>query len=625
MLFEPKRLVYMAPNGPDAGEAAIAQVEKEVKEQVQSEANTIGNADSLVAAAKAKLPKVLNDEAIESAEAEIDKAKGRFEKLVAAVTQRIALKTAVNGVKIDGKDVDSLRKAEMDINKLKTDKAALIAVFGKTDSVLAAVDEKEKEVQAAASRFYTGIGEMTLENITTNGNKKDYDQVMTQVAQMQEASYNGFPGAAESDKDALKKDFALKISAAVAALDQYQNQIAGLSEDEKASLKRFKFGIENLDAAEKEKDPGHLAGAKQYMEMNLAEQEAKRVLASIVEKDSLDDAYKKLYEEADKAFQDAQGLAEKAKGSGKPSEAAAKFKEATEKWKEVLESQQTKKPKELKSTTENDVGEAEKAMTEAKGRFTGKYGGLPLAETVVKQAESILSQLQRSGMTDEFEIKINKEAERIYTEGGPALAANKRVMEAFRIFQEKKGVGTFDITANIIYQDGLWRLERGNFVEATQKFNECAQIYEAINDDKAPDRNKSYAVIDGEVVEGTEPIATSKKAEAEAARQSAASLKIDNLLATHFTQAEDGMNGKYYARAINQYQQAINMIESAQAAADIYNTAGLTDVKPGTDVFDFTKIGNKYYNEGSFAEAKTFYQYAADANENFSEASKSAS
>lgn len=673
---------------PDAGETATNAVQEEVK--ASPENYDKNSADDLVAAAKDKLSKDLSDQDKAAAETKINAAKSRFETLLTAVKKRIELKTAIDKIKADDKNFDFLH-AEAVISKIKADKAALVGTFGENDSVLSSVDQKETEVNAAAKNFYESVGKLNLTGITEapDKSKNDYNQVMTQISKMQEASYNGFPGADDKAKEGLKKDFDQKIKDAVAALDQHKDEL-GLSDDDKASLKRFKFGIENLDAAEKEKDPGHLAGAKQYMEMNLAEQEARRVWASLpfnpdetkswratdmsTSVDKGWGANKANYNEAVAAFN--KGLELSANRQlGDSTKARDLFREAANKWRIVLENQQAKESEEVGNDADkvnatqkkteieaylkdnavdtfsaniqtawtegqkafeenkfkiadskfalvtaeierlgNDSAAVEKALATAKSNFEAKYGKDQLSSLITKEAEGIRSQLERSRVSNDFRIKVSKDVMRIYKEGGPAIDAYNRVMAAFKPYQEKRGSSAYDITANIIYEDGKWRIERGNFVEAAQKFNECAQIYEAINAGKA-DGSKSNAVIEGEVKEGSKEKADSLKLEAEAARNTATAngLNIGNLLVAHFNQAEDGLSQGYYARAINQYQQAINMVKNAQAAADIYNKAGLKSAAPGTDAYDFTRIGNKYYNDGSFAEAKTFYQSAADS------------
>lgn len=612
MFFQNKRMLFMAG---DAGETARAEVEASVK--ASPEAYKEKSAADLANEAKAKLPNDLSDADKKTATDKIDAAKGKFEALLALVKRKIELKANVAVVK-----TEDLSDAAGKIKTYKAERDALVKAGMPNEE---SVDAKETEINTAAAAKYENLGLKGSIDLR-NAELEELQGYMTKMATMEKLSYEGFPGLADAaSKEATAKKFKEDIANITNAFSTAQNA----DDDLKRQLKSFDFANRNLETAQKETGTeGYLEGAKEYKEMVLAEQEARGAwaqlpfdadpketwrAATIADAVSLTD-WPNLGNDYNKAVESFKKGVDKSvnKVVGDSIEAKKLFKQAADTFNMVkgeVDKKKGEKPKEEPTATEkNDVNAVNEAAINAKSDFEVKYGSNDWAASVKGQADGMAKQLEGSGKTDAFRININKDIARIYNEAGPAIDAYQRVMTAF-----KAGGSHTDQTANVIYDDANWRFERGNFKEAKQKWNEAAEIYEHKNSNPA-DKLKSMAIIDGKLQEGTEEKARTLKAQAEAANLAATTESPDlaKLLKVPLGDAATAMSDKSWARAINQYQQIISMKTGADAANVLYREI-YNKVKPGEDAYDLIKLGNKYYDDGNFTEAKTYYENAKKA------------
>jgi hypothetical protein len=211
--------------------------------------------------------------------------------------------------------------------------------------------------KTTAKNYYDalkGPGETKIDSIAAA------QAYLVQIGMMEKAKMEGYPGL--DDKTEVEERLKKESAAIFAALDSAGDEIKGEPEI-KRQLEMLKFASTNYDAAVKEEgNEGHLAGAKEYLDMVAAEQQARQVwggltltenvgsswrTGSIDSADSklADNAWKrkeliKLYNDGVDSFQTGKGLADKAKGSGKPGEATAKFREAIKNWTQLWTLQQ---------------------------------------------------------------------------------------------------------------------------------------------------------------------------------------------------------------------------------------------------------------------------------------------
>lgn len=168
-------------------------------------------------------------------------------------------------------------EAQKLLNKIKADRDFLARTFVDGDPVLALLSSKEGEVDLAAVKYYKALS-IPVDEVVNNDAipyEERLTKLMSDVSLMQEVNYNKFPGVGDQGKVVLKGEYENKISN---ALEYLQKNKDSLNPDGKNSLKRFEFANRNLAGAEKDKEPGHLSGAKDYMEMVLAEQDARRAM-----------------------------------------------------------------------------------------------------------------------------------------------------------------------------------------------------------------------------------------------------------------------------------------------------------------------------------------------------------
>lgn len=183
------------------------------------------------------------------------------------------MKVQLESLKPNEPNFDFVEAQEL-LNKIKADRDILARTFVDGDPVLALVRSKEGDVDLAAVKYYKTLSD-TVDEVVNNDAipyEERLTKLMYDVSLMQGANYDKFPGVGDQGKVVLKGEYENKISK---ALEYLQKNKDSLNLDGKNALKRFEFANRNLAGAEKDKEPGHLAGAKDYMEMVLAEQAAR--------------------------------------------------------------------------------------------------------------------------------------------------------------------------------------------------------------------------------------------------------------------------------------------------------------------------------------------------------------
>jgi hypothetical protein len=247
------------------------------------------------------------------------------------------------------------------------------------DTLKVELTQQDKEVSDAAREYYGGLkdviwfseGAVTAETGVVGKNKSqdkpivDFQKVLADVSAMQQALVAGFKGLGE--RGSLEADYKARIEAGMKWLQgkkeetwTQDNEIFNIANDvDKAALDRLDFAMKNLEAARKSGEKGHEAGARQYMTMVLAEQEARRVHANLSEGNygifdtvSGDESWKDQYNPAVQAYNEGAALTARS-NDPKYAEATAKFKEAARLFREVkVEQEKGKKSAESDLTTQ---------------------------------------------------------------------------------------------------------------------------------------------------------------------------------------------------------------------------------------------------------------------------------
>jgi len=288
---------------------------------------------------------------VETAKARVDSLQAKLAEKVAQIKARAALKARLIAV---NPKADFLHAVdEMEAIKKENDKLpATLMVDGA---------EKDKEVSDAAQAYYDGLknvdwfsdGAVTAETRVVGQNKSqdkpivDFQKVLADVSAMQQALVAGFKGLGE--RRSLEADYKARIEAGMKWLQgkkeetwKQGNEIFNIANDvDKAALDRLDFAMKNLEAARKSGEKGHEAGARQYMTMVLAEQEARRVHANLSEGNygifdtvSVDESWKDQYNLAVQAYNEGAALTARS-NDPKYAEATAKFQEAARLFREV--------------------------------------------------------------------------------------------------------------------------------------------------------------------------------------------------------------------------------------------------------------------------------------------------
>lgn len=362
--------------GPDQADTLIQNEEADLKKKNEvGDIKTEAEAAVLRAISKLNKVEVKNDDEKgkkerRDASEKIHKARNQFEAVLGLVKRNIELKAAVAAIKPDKDFLNAVEK----LAPLEKERDALKAAGLPEDT---SVDAKKVEIRNLAKGYYDGVASK-LDKELTIASKNPKDEVvamMTAVSELQQAKFNKYPGLADGTDT---KAYDAKIAEAVKKIEA---NAASVNDPEFTdSLKRFKFAQTNLAGAESSgaaaKESGHLAGAEQYMAMVLAEQEARRVWASLPRIDDPknnwrgdkigDDPTKsgqwdtngenyKNYVAAQKDFNEALAKAQINRDPGDSYKATLLFKSAADKWRLVVEKADLKKETDMKDQPESKM------------------------------------------------------------------------------------------------------------------------------------------------------------------------------------------------------------------------------------------------------------------------------
>jgi hypothetical protein len=349
MFRELKQLILFAPDGGVdrpfvSTKKSVDQLKKEAIDQVTTEVRknpgeVLLSAEDLVNKAKVmvNLREDARDDLKKDVLAKLDGAAWEFNVLVASLSYRLKLKEKLGKINPSEANFD-FSKAQKFLQEEKDSAVDWHLDYGKNDSVLLSLDAKIKEVNDVAVNRYS---ELVKEPSSEGGfNKEQLNKLMLQVGLMQKIDYGEFPGVFnKEDSINLKNNF---TSVERQIMQVLLNNKGQLSVSDQAALKRLDYARGNLVDAEKDDNPEHLSGARAYMEMVLAEQDACRI------RDEILDGVKKnhVYKDGQKFFDQAVILAANKKWDDSV-KARDLFQKAAEKWKGVLELQKSKENDEV--------------------------------------------------------------------------------------------------------------------------------------------------------------------------------------------------------------------------------------------------------------------------------------
>lgn len=369
--------------GPDQADGLIQNEEAELKKKDEVK-DIKKEATDAVNRVKGRLPKAGEDEKSKidrkNAEDKINAAQAKFEAALALAKRNIELKAAVAAIKPDKDFLNAVEK----FAPLEKERDVLKAAGLPEDT---SVDNKKLEIRRLAKVYYDGVASKLDKElaIASKDLKDEVVAMMTAVSELQQAKFNKYPGL---DDGTNTKAYDAKI---VAAVNKIEANAASVNDPEfAASLKRFKFAQTNLAGAESSgaaaKESGHLAGAEQYMAMVLAEQEARRVWASLPKDNDLSKSWRgdkigddldtscwskdgdnyKNYVAAQKDFNQALALASINKDPGDSYKATNLFKSAADKWRLVVEKAEEEREKKAAEKKDAEKKDAEKSESKAK-------------------------------------------------------------------------------------------------------------------------------------------------------------------------------------------------------------------------------------------------------------------
>lgn len=322
---------------------------------------------------------------VETAKARVDSLQAKLAEKVAQIEARAALKARLVAV---NPKADFLHAVD-EMEAIKKENAKL------PDTLKVELTRQDKEVSDAAQAYYDGLknvqwfseGAVTADTGVVGQNESqdkpivDFRKVLADVSAMQQALVAGFKGLGE--RGSLEADYKARIEAGMKWLQgkkeetwTQDNGIFNIANDvDKAALDRLDFAMKNLEAARKSGEKGHEAGARQYMTMVLAEQEARRVHANLSQVNygiydivSDEESWKDQYNLAVQAYNEGAALTARS-NDPKYAEATAKFKEAARLFREVkVEQEKGKKSAESDLTTQvnkfNALSEKRKQLIE---------------------------------------------------------------------------------------------------------------------------------------------------------------------------------------------------------------------------------------------------------------------
>ncbi len=428
------------------------------------------NAESIMAIAKGKLEKQKphDDDAegkanFERAQAAIEAARARFEKAVQDITLRTQLNTRLSQV---DPEKDFLH-ANQELSQIKQENTKLPAEMQLGQDLVTkaeAVSQKAESFYETRKNVGWEQGGKMVEGLLTVSDPTNVRRVMADVSEMQRAVSEGFPGVDSAKAQAYTAAYNAKIDLGMQWLQQNKDAKAGsraegedelpvMNADEKAALERMDFARKNLAGAEK--GSPHEAGAKEYMTMVTAEQEARGVwsqfpvdnpdlrlefnAASIMDQAvaAKEGPAKTFYNQAVQTFKEA---VSKSGRTDKPTyaEATKLFQKAADLFRQSLS--------EMNSNREtNELEVAKKEAQEQKDKMWANWNTKikPLPDVVVSYVKS--KGLNTEKMADDYFNKEGATAEDYADAKLNYEGADKQYMDALKDYQALVARGPTDL------------------------------------------------------------------------------------------------------------------------------------------------------------------------------------
>jgi len=462
MFKELRQLIFFSPDGGVdtpfvSTKKSVDQLKKESIDQVTADfrknpGDVLVSAEDLVKKAKILVNsrEDARDDLKKEVVAKLDGAAWEFNVLVASLAYRLKLKEKLGKINPNEANFD-FSKAQQFLQEEKDSAVDWHIEYGKNDSVLLSLDAKIREVNEVAKHRYV---ELLKEPFSEAGfNQGQLKNLIAQLGLMQQADYSKFPGVFnEKDRVNLKNDFASVEGQIMQTLLKNKEL---LSVSDQAALKRLDFARGNLMEAEKETDSGHLSGAKDYMEMVLAEQEACRV------RDEISDGQRKNsnYKDGQKFFDQALVLSANKKWEDSV-KARDLFKQAADKWKTVLELQKAK---------ENDdvAARAVRLLVEAQSKIEESGQTLNIKDLLL----GVLAKGKLAMGEKAWDKAVSASREIV-----DMIGAAERVLVKYKSLKERFGKMP-DFANNPLIKEGEEFYKNGEFGMAELKYGKAVEAY----------------------------------------------------------------------------------------------------------------------------------------------------
>jgi tetratricopeptide (TPR) repeat protein len=615
-----KRLVWN-----EAEQMATTAIQETVRQTVESSVTEL-NVDSLVRNAQDKIQG--DDEKAKAAKDLIRQKGNEFQQVIDFIKGRSAYNIAYEALDPGAlKTENDFKTAATTLTDLETKYYNLSSLnFGAS---LPKPLDKRTQVSTAALNYYKGLAEQS--HIGEKPGHEDMQKTMALAGELQQKKDGGEMYLLDdAQKQEVRDKYGARILVLLHVLKQNQDK---MSEDEVASLKRFDFAISNLNAAEQGKEEGHLSGAKEYMTMVVAEQEARRVwmqlpgsgkagdtsnwrpneqpivnpLTADNKEYGADSPNRTLYNQAVQAFNEALVMTSTGGVEGKVQygKATARFQEATALFQKLLEMANAEK----KPEQDKELVAAKEKADKAKAAFEASGDPYEARIAVVKSLVDALP-VDDKVVSKETVIVNLKEIERIYSKALQALSQERSAwvdIEAYR-----KSGGTIDQTANVIWQNAETAFNSGNFDEAARMFEEVKKLYSHMVE-KPGDRVYSMAVDPqtGELRKYSEQENKEAKQLAENLLQAAPDLEA--LTKPLLIDAEFAARKGYYAHSVVQYREIQRVCNLAEAAKKTKNQLPDNETQVSSEL---RMQGDRYYQLGNFEKANDYYLKAKTAASN---------
>ena len=230
------------------------------------------DANAIIAAAEALIN--ANTKAVDAVKREaVTKLKANKQALEEAqhyITNRLLVSLAIKNYE---SQPDFLGKREA-WHKFPSDSIVKsLKKYNANDNLESKYQEIWKQYGLEIDKYYQGL--IITQQIASNVTRPEIQALIPRIAMMQQAIKEDFPDLPDQKRENMKTAYPINIQATKTIINPLTDKFPELQKQ----LTMLKFASDNLEAAQKEKktDGGHLEGANQYMDMIMAEQEARYI------------------------------------------------------------------------------------------------------------------------------------------------------------------------------------------------------------------------------------------------------------------------------------------------------------------------------------------------------------